>query len=69
MYGFDYSDDTLSVPFQDGVSTENMSATQTSSITAGRQVLNNCEKGFLLDDRHCLEAMWQLHAEGDVGWI
>lgn len=34
----------------------------------GRQFLNNRAKGLLLDEFYPLEAMRQLHRQGDTGW-
>lgn len=41
----------------------------TVSMTAGRQVLNNCEKVLLLNRRQRLEEMRQMRMQGDVGCI
>lgn len=67
MYGSDYRRSRLTVTFHSGLSADDVTTLSTGGMTVGRQVLNNCANVFLIDERHGLEEMRQLHLEGDVG--
>lgn len=67
MYGFDFSRGPLSVMSHTWVCADDMTTSSTGGITAGRQVVNNGDKVLLLDGRHCLQVMRQLHVRSDVG--
>lgn len=68
-YGFGYSRSTLSLTFHPRLSADDKSTTLTRGMTAGRHDLGNYIEILLLDRRHCLEAMEELHVEDVVGWI
>lgn len=69
MYGFDYFRGILLVTFHSRVTTDGMTTTSTCGMTVDRRVLSNSAKNSLLDGRHCLKAMRQLHVEHYVDWI
>lgn len=67
VYCLDYSHGKLSVTFYPAEGSEIVTTPSTSGITVGRQVLKIGEKVLLLDERHRMEAMRQLHVERNVG--
>lgn len=66
MYGTDYSRGTLSVTFHLAFSADYVTTPSTDGSKFGRQVLNNGAQVLLLDGRHLLEVMQQLHVDGNV---
>lgn len=69
VHGFSYPHCTWSVIFHSSVSARVVTTRSNGGNTVGRQVLNNSVRVLLLDGLHGLEARWQLHVEGDLGWI
>lgn len=69
MYGFYYSQGTLSVTFYHVLNAHDVTTSSTGGVTAGCHVLNNRAKRFFLDGRHLPQVMRQLHMGRDEGWI
>lgn len=66
MYGLQFSRSTLSVSFFLEVNGDYATKPSTGGMTFERQFRNNGATFLFLDCRHRLEAMQQLHLEGDV---
>lgn len=57
------------VTFHPAVSSDDVTTPFPGGMKVGDRVLNNVAKVLSVDGRFRLEAVRQLHAEGDVGWI
>lgn len=69
MCGFDYFRDTLPVTACLVSSDQDVTTLSTDAMTVCCQVLNNGTKCFPQYVRRRLDAMENLHVEGDVDWI
>lgn len=66
LYGFDYSSGTISVTLHPVMSVVDLTTPSTDGMKLGCQVLSNYAKVLLLDGRHILKGVRQLHVEGEV---
>lgn len=68
MYGFNYSNSTLSRTFHTGVSANDVTRLSTGGMTADRRILRNGESVLLIKGRHPLQWIRQLYMEADIAW-
>lgn len=67
LCGSDYSRGTQSVTTSPEGNDDDLTTPRIGGMALGLYVLIDSVTVLLLDGRHCLEAMRQVHVEGDVG--